>query len=507
MNNYILVVDDDPNIRTGLTRELEKEFKGLATVLSCENGAIASGLLKFNAVDILITDIKMPVMNGIELLKFIREEALACKSIVLSGFDDFNLVRDALRYGALDYLLKPVDFGLLNETIYKLLAEIAATKEDSSDVASVINKQHILEFYMKKPVEKTAEVLVFEEKYGINDQNPCTSGCVRLGAVHSSRSYQMQTDLKNRLYDILPKLHIPYSIILTGEYHSLWIFMILQNAGDTVSELQINELKKMFLEEEKSIQVSTRYQTLGEASLAIEDCVSGLEQDFYDLPYRALAGIPSEQEMESAVKDSIAALGQYSIGDALSHLSVLFAALNQKKPPVDSVKRLFTNLVYSLINENAKFIEPVGNSKFTEYDIFQQIESAESLSVLQKDLFSSFNHLIEEIVHSSPDNEEYLIERAISYIQNNYNDCITLNDTAAYVYLNKNYFSSLFKSRVGVTYREYLRDYRIKQAVKLIQDSDMKVYEIAQAVGYNDSAHFIRAFKEVTGKSPSAYKL
>lgn len=74
------------------------------------------------------------------------------------------------------------------------------------------------------------------------------------------------------------------------------------------------------------------------------------------------------------------------------------------------------------------------------------------------------------------------------------------------MYLNKNYFSSLFKSRVGVTYREYLRDYRIKQAVKLIQDSDMKVYEIAQAVGYNDSAHIIRAFKEVTGKSPSAYK-
>lgn len=67
MNNYILVVDDDPNIRTGLTRELEKEFEGMATVLSCENGAIASNLLKFNAVDILITDIKMPVMNGIEL--------------------------------------------------------------------------------------------------------------------------------------------------------------------------------------------------------------------------------------------------------------------------------------------------------------------------------------------------------------------------------------------------------------------------------------------------------
>lgn len=317
---------------------------------------------------------------------------------MLSGFDDFNLVRDALRYGALDYLLKPVDFGLLNETIYKLLAAVAATKADSSDTASVINKQHILEFYVKNPVEKPAQVLVFEEKYNVNGQSPCTVGCVRFGAVHFSQSFQAQNRLKSRLYDLLPKLHIPYSVILTGEYHSLWIFMILRNAGGAVSDQQISQLKEEFYKEEKSIQISNRYQTLKDASLAVKDCMNGLEEDFYDLPYRALDQISSDQEMEAAVKNSIAALGQYSIGDALSHLSALFAAINRKRPSVDSVKRLFNNLIYSLISENAKFIEPLSNSKFTEYDIFQQIESAESLSALQKDLFSSLNHLIEEIV-------------------------------------------------------------------------------------------------------------
>lgn len=123
-SNYILIVDDDPAIREGLTREVEKEFQEKAIVLNCKNGAIAAELLKCNTIDIVVTDIKMPVMNGIELLQFIKDNNINCKSLVLSSYDDFNLVRDAMRLNASDYLLKPVDFPTLHRTLYKLLTQV-----------------------------------------------------------------------------------------------------------------------------------------------------------------------------------------------------------------------------------------------------------------------------------------------------------------------------------------------------------------------------------------------
>ena len=89
ISNYILIVDDDPNIREGITREVEKEFENKAVVLNCKNGLVAANLLKCNTVDIVVTDIKMPYMNGIELLEFIRENNISCKSVVLSSYDDY----------------------------------------------------------------------------------------------------------------------------------------------------------------------------------------------------------------------------------------------------------------------------------------------------------------------------------------------------------------------------------------------------------------------------------
>lgn len=522
INYYIMVVDDDPNIRMGLTRELEQEFGQAATILSCENGAVASNLIQYNAVDILITDIKMPVMNGIELLHFIQERSINCKSIVLSGFDDFNLVRDAMKYGAVDYLLKPVDFGLLNEAVCKLLSAAAASKEGLLDGTSVINRQQVLEHYIKGGREKTEEVLIFEEKYGLSDESTCTAGCVKLQSLRSGQGYELQKQLKSRLCGLLHTLRRSDAAVLAGEYHSLWIFLILSPAGRPMEESDLavirEELCKILSEDSRLLQISAGHTPLSSASMAVTECMEGFESAFYDLPYRnvpaaeSISAEPGGKEKaiaeltDSLLSKSVSSVSHYQTASMLTDLTALFALFNHQKPPVSHVKRLFTNFVYSVINENSKFIEPVSNSKFTDYDIFRQIETAESLSELQKNMFSSLNHLIGEIVQSASDREDYMIQAALDYIHRNYNDCITLNDTAAHVYLNKNYFSTLFKNKVGTTFREYLRDYRIKEAVKLIRDSDMKIYEIAQMVGYNDSAHFIRAFKEVTGKSPSAYK-
>ena len=117
----LLLVDDDPQILLGLEKIISSHFSGdEILIFSCKNGLMASQLLASEPINAVITDIKMPLFSGIDLLKFMNEQNLACSSIVLSGYDDFNLVKNAMRLGASDYLLKPVDEGLLINALYEL---------------------------------------------------------------------------------------------------------------------------------------------------------------------------------------------------------------------------------------------------------------------------------------------------------------------------------------------------------------------------------------------------
>ncbi|WP_313260353.1 response regulator, partial [Lacrimispora sp.] len=219
-SNYILIVDDDPDILEGLAHAVEKEFENKLNVLSCRNGAIAADILRCNTIDILITDIKMPVMNGIELLDFIKQHHITCKSVVLSSYDDFNLVRDVLRLGAADYLLKPVDFPVLYQLLYRLLAQVMSEQSSSAGRNYPLNMQQLLESYLQNPMQKTEHMLAFEEKYSLTPGSSCIVGCIKLDAVYSGKLFQLQEGLREDLYHCLNRSHIQYRKIVTGEMAS-----------------------------------------------------------------------------------------------------------------------------------------------------------------------------------------------------------------------------------------------------------------------------------------------
>ena len=158
------------------------------------------------------------------------------------------------------------------------------------------------------------------------------------------------------------------------------------------------------------------------------------------------------------------------------------------------------------MGRNANFIPVVSQSSLTDYDILAQIEDASSLKELQTSMFATLNFYVEKAMDSLNNKEDFVIKKAKEYIRNSYRDTITLNDVSAYVYLNPNYFSTLFKSKTGITFRQYLRDFRIQTSKELIRQGKLKIYEVADAVGYPEPAHFVRAFKEVQGISPTEYK-
>lgn len=506
ISNYILIVDDDPNIREGITREVEKELKNRAVILNCKNGLVAANLLKCNTIDIVVTDIKMPFMNGIELLEFIRENNISCKSVVLSSYDDFNLVRDAMRAGASDYLLKPVDFQALYHILYKLLTEVIMERSSAFGSFAPVNMQKLLESYLKENVVRDTDLLAFEEKHMLKTDSPCILGCVKMEYPSSERLFKLQEQIREDLYNCLNKNHIRYKIILSGEIASCFVFMIFVDGAPFPCLNVLTYFKDHLIKGEIKICIDEDHLTLKEMFIAFCTCISMFEQGYYDLPLLDFPVVYTENDMYSSIQCITEALNVYDMKDTWRYLVHFFDICNMIKPSVKTVHKLLNDMLYELLRKNAGYIEPLSRLKFTEHDIFHQIETAPSLSILEKELFESLNHLVETVIAGLPDKDDHIIEKAKRYIEDNYNDYITLEDIAAHVYLNKSYFSTFFKNKVGLTYREYLQNYRIQKAVELIRNSDMKVYEIAQAVGYNDSAHFIRAFKKVTGKNPGAFR-
>jgi two-component system response regulator YesN len=505
-SNYILIVDDDPNILEGLTHAVEKEFENKAIVLSCKNGAIAADILRCNTIDILVTDIKMPIMNGVELLGFIKDNHISCKSIVLSSYDDFNLVRDAMRLGANDYLLKPVDFPVLYQLLYRLLAQVMSEQNSSARRNYPINMQQLLESYLQIPMIKTTNMLAFEEKHTLSANSACIVGCIKLDAVYSGKLFQLQESLREDLYHCLNRRHIQYRNILTGEMSSCFVFMLFPDTDISLCLDSLHAYVDSMTDKNYKFKISEQYVTFGKCSDAFQDCLTWFEFEYYDLPYNRDDECYTSEDITGFINQTINSLAVYDLKNTLHYLHLFFAVSNHQKPPVNETKKVLNNFIFALIRSNPRYIEPISRLKFSEYDLFSQIENAPTLSILEKELFHSLNHLVEVVIHSLPNKDDCIIEKAKLYIEENYNKCINLEDIAAHVYLNKSYFSSFFKNKVGLTYRDYLRIYRIDKSIRLITDADMKIYEIAQAVGYNDSAHFIRAFKEVTGKSPSDYK-
>lgn len=512
----ILLVDDDSQIRTGLERIIRDHFSvSELTVISCENGLVASQLLQQEPFDLLITDIKMPLFSGIDLLQFVNEHEIQCHSIVLSGYDDFNLVRNALRYGAKDYLLKPVDEELLIHTIQEVKAAVSyrqTTLSANTSASFVLKMQKLLEACFSDHSNNIPEFQAFMEENQITNTTPCLMCYISIKRALYSNQFTMFQFLTDRLStylndlpaDLYPQLHF-----ICGGIGSFWIAVLFCSSKITPSVQILQPFLRILEKDHLKYSYTASWYTLSDIHTADAICKKGFESYYYDLPTRKDLKLQTEnisEELSVTLNQAAEAAAAYDYSNTIKCLEHCFSIFALLQPPVAELKKEMNHFVYSILTRNAAFIPVISTEKFTEYDIFERITNAESLSVLQQDMFFSINHLIESVLYSMQDKDDYVIQKAKEYIHKNYPDNITLNDVAAHVFLNGNYFSTLFKKKTGTTFRDYLRNYRIKKAKDLLSTTHLKIYEVGLQVGYIEQPHFVRAFKNVTGQTPGEFR-
>lgn len=529
----ILIADDDRIIRKGLVKIIESNMDEFKVVGEAANGSAALEKIKELKPDILITDIKMPTMDGIELINNIKKLSLKTRSIVLSGFDDYKFIRETFKNGIVDYILKPIDNRILFELLMKIKEDIENEmyqKEKEKEYKNRINestsflKEKFLNEILK---DEYISNEYFDEK--VSSLDILTRGSFYLAIIdvddffrkHESGKNEIVylNDAKSIVYNLLKdieKIHIIVSkvndriivLFYSDNNNPFFNYSVLNNALNEIRDKVGEKLNNTL-----SIGISKRFDDLHKIKSKYAEAEIALKNRFYfgknstyvysdesvflnELDYKMVEGLvnPILNEVELCNKCNV----KVSVEKFMKFI------YEQKLDP-DKFRKLLLNVMVRISSNISDFQYVSDKIQDNGRDISYYIQQINTYDELKEYFIIKLQYAAEEISKLRRDRGMKIIEKAKRYIQDNYTREITLKEVANYVYLNSNYFSELFKNEVGKNFIDYLIETRINASKELLKENKLKIYEVAEMVGYKEPVSFSRAFKKVVGVSPKEY--
>lgn len=512
----IFLVDDDEIIRMGMKKIVEKSELDCTVVGEATDGCMAlEKMALIKEIDLLITDIRMPVMDGLELIKRVSKQNPFIKIIVLSGFDDFSYVRDAFMDGAVDYLLKPVDKKEFISLLQKI--EISIKKERDEQNYQKANYNLIVGNTLTKLFHGNydGEVELQLKSLNISLESYFCVIITRIDDYYKNKIDRKTYD--NNLMNLLEVMK--KNVEETNEYSACQYIDKLETVTIIVSAKQFNKDKlseelygKLSSANEEEITytmgVGDLHSGTKSAKTAYQEATEAANIRFYlgkgnRILYHEMKDkcIEMDYDMEDKAAMLVHFLELCDYSNAKGIMDNIFVDLSYVKP------HMFRNYMLKMLDVlilRVKDFQPALLAYEPEYkDALQYINTYNELhsymnSILQK--------AVEYIGSEHEKRSKKRIELAKQYIHKHYKENITLNDVAEHVELNPSYFSNFFKTEMGINFSEYLLDTRINTAKTLLKDPKIKVYEIGSMVGYEDAVSFGRAFKKKIGMSPKEYR-
>ncbi|NOW06228.1 response regulator transcription factor [Clostridium beijerinckii] len=394
----LVIADDEPKIRRGIENILNWSEFGIEIVGQAEDGEIALEIIKENRPDIILLDINMPFLNGLDLLQKLKEIGNSGIVIIISGYDDFSYAQKALQYNVFDYIIKPVSKKNIEEIIIKATNKLIEkgkennylewVKRQLAENKEVLQKTFFSEWFNNKLSDEQVlkEMSFFDIEFGRN---------IGIMVIKIVEKLNVEVSVRNWSVELLE-------------------FAIANILNDGFKDL---ELKYIFNDDKKNIILVSKINDMG-------------------------WWISIAKEMQ---------------------------------------KEIYKYLKCNVLIEQAS----VFNDVFKIKDEYMKIMN----SVNEKKKCSS------------------MVLLAIKYIEDNYySNELSINYISNKLEVTSSYLSKLLKKETGLSFIDYLTKIRIKKAMYIMEDPAVKIYDVAELVGYSNQHYFCRAFKKVVGVSPTEYK-
>lgn len=530
----VFVVDDEPIVLEGIRSKIDWESSGFTFAGEATDGEIALSMLHEVKPDILITDIKMPFMDGLQLAQAVKRIQPWIKIIILSGHDEFDYAKKAISIGIEDYLLKPFTPDELLKSLQKTAVRIDKERKQLSDISRL------------KEELKSTEALKRKEFL-----NNLVHGSENMSDV-MQKSQELHLNLISRFYKVLISeiksrsdnvQNQEEACSLLNSYSSLWEqaecffhhsnLLVCIFKGSSREELDEN----IFHAAETIAHIVTKNEDCAVLT-AIGKTVEHLSQlnlSYEDAKKILLMGGKGEKNRIISSEDLEEGLDSDS-NDNSSTAGIL--DLKENDPLVDRLKYAGKNDISAIIDESMELIKnnPGQFSVFASYLLVDLIFAVSKLveklggdikelkpEILQRKFIDDavgdekdFRNKVEQVLlfaleyRDSKMTGKYgdVILKAKRYIEEHYADQnTTLTTVAEAVALSPNHFSTIFSQECKTTFIEYLTNVRLENAKRLMRETEMKGYDIAYECGFSDPHYFSYIFKKNTGLSPREYRL
>lgn len=492
----ILIVDDELLIRKGIIHYLDWEQEGFTIVGEASNGQEALDLIKKTHPHILITDFVMPIMDGEELIRVVKERYPEIEIIVLSSFSEFDYVRSSFQNGAVDYILKP---KLDAESLLKVLKTAASRiplfqraerkTDEPLSVTQVINKM-ISGFEMTWDEESRLKAFPYRYFYlaGVSGQSL------------ESDEFQVFKDTRMgefTYYSFSPNKSLQVYIINTEyrEFQHLLDFINIYLAKEPGMGLVVSEVFEDFF------QLGKVYK---------ESLLTLLDYRFYFpkvtvLTSRDVKGTPVIENFNLDWFTDKLKRSQFE--PAFTYLKDYAERLSRcYKMDIFEYRAFFHNIIFNImiLLSNMEYdVKELENKKYVYFTSIEEAGNAHEIVLL---LDSFIEEARKCLVTRQRHSESFNMKKLIDYLKEHYAEPLTLTEVAKQFHFNPSYLSSYFSSHMHVGFIEYLNKIRIEEAAKLLRENKSSISEISGMVGYSDPSYFCKVFKKIKGISPSRYK-
>ncbi len=534
MNPYkIMLVDDEEEVRTSIIRKIDWQDAGFEVIGDAENGKEALEKIEQNEPDLVLTDIRMPYMDGLEMAEKIRQRYPSMKIVIFSGFDEFEYAKKAIKLNVIEYILKPVNVEELTAILKKIKKSLDEEIEQKRNVnllrESYIRslptiREHFLNDLLHGGMEET-EIAEKLKEYAIDIAD--ASKWV-VAAIHLEMD-----DKANKAVPLHQQRElIPISVrnLIQEKLENRYRFIIFHSAFETILLAAIDRentqtdlialLGDACKEIKKVLEVSVTIG-VGESCTSLNELNRSYRTTLNALGYRAITGsggVICIGDMEPSVHEKL----QFdSRMESELIAAIKFGPKERIKAVVDEIVgrmeearvhyRQYQAYILAIINVLTRLslqydlrISEMFDVENDYFEILGRVQKMENVRPYLTEVAINMNSAMEEARSNTTKN---VISEAKRYIQDNFQDPdLSVEKICRHLHMSAAYFSTMFKKETGQAYIAYLTDVRLGRAVELLMATDDKTYIIAEKVGYPEQNYFSYVFKKKYGVSPTRYR-
>jgi len=503
----VMIVDDEAIFRTGLTHLHDWAKDGIEIVAQAANGAEALELMELVQPHVVITDIMMPIMDGIDLVKNVRKKYPDIKMIILSSYSEFELVREVFKYGVDDYLLKP-----------KVTVDELVTLIHSSCETSQLKREY------SAPLLKEPSIIIsqwFEqEELALSDRHDLLSqlpkqqfsllvtSIAMLQSLTNTSQYELEQYILQQCYEHFSK--VTHMAVFTK--HDVSVVLNYDIDEEPMLKPQLVAFIKA---------VNEKYDTLKFVHSNSMDSLDELQAKYMRLKQLMTKAIYFNNRsliLENEIKlehtdvsfdhdGFVNAIKWFTFNQAREQLTSYFSDLSEVQGLDEySLKRFIQHIIYTIMSALEHLHLPFTEQSTEKLKWFKRIDQAIVVNELQN-IIGEFIDMVEQQVNERNDQGEMnTLNQIIDFIHEHYQQDISLAELAETFHMNYSYLSWYFKQRTNENLTAYINKVRIEKAKELLKYTDDTISQISSKIGFSEHNYFSKVFKKFVGMTPVEYR-